>query len=341
MKAAIYDPYLDTLGGGERYSMAVATTLVALGYKVDVEWSDVNIKDKLTKRFGIDLKNVNFVEKVNRGDGYDICFWVSDGSVPTLRARKNFLHFQVPFKDVGGKSLINRMKFFRIKKVICNSYFTKSFIDKEYGVASEVLYPPVDVERIKPLKKENWIVYVGRFSQLQQSKGQEYLIRAFKRFYELGMNDWRLVLAGGSDVGGKEYLAKVKRISAGYPIDIYENPDFKKIKEILGKGKIFWSASGFGINPDKEPRKVEHFGISAVEAMAANEIPFLFAAGGHKEIVKEGISGSLWRNPGELVKTTMKLVNDKKRMKEMANKAIDESSKFSYQEFSRKLSSYI
>src|SRR5258706_3802924 len=94
MKAAIYNPYLDTLGGGERYTMAIATALVKKNYIVDVEWKDASIKTKLEDRFGIDLTNVNFINDVNRGDGYDVCFWVSDGSIPTLKSRKNFLHFK-------------------------------------------------------------------------------------------------------------------------------------------------------------------------------------------------------------------------------------------------------
>jgi hypothetical protein len=102
MKAAIYNPYLDTLGGGERYTMGVARALVAKDFRVDVEWKDMSIKEKLEKRFDIDLSNVNFIKNINRGDGYDVCFWVSDGSIPILRARKNFLHFQMPFQDVNG-----------------------------------------------------------------------------------------------------------------------------------------------------------------------------------------------------------------------------------------------
>ena len=101
-KASLYNPYLDTLGGGEKYTLSFA-----------IEWKDKNIKEKLTKRFGIKLpKNVNFVKDINRGEGYDVCFWVSDGSVPTLRAKNNYLHFQVPFTNVNGKSLLNKMKLF-------------------------------------------------------------------------------------------------------------------------------------------------------------------------------------------------------------------------------------
>ena len=47
MRAAIYNPYLDTLGGGERYTMAVASTLVENGFNVDVQWKDGNIKNIL------------------------------------------------------------------------------------------------------------------------------------------------------------------------------------------------------------------------------------------------------------------------------------------------------
>ncbi|KKT32188.1 MAG: hypothetical protein UW20_C0022G0001, partial [Candidatus Woesebacteria bacterium GW2011_GWB1_44_11] len=136
MRAAIYNPYLDTLGGGERYTAAFAEVLAKNGYIVDMQWKDTGIKGALEKRFGIALDGVNIVNDVKRGDGYDLCFWVSDGSIPILHARKNILHFQVPFHGVNGKSLINKMKFFRINKVICNSNFTKNIIDKEFGIKS-------------------------------------------------------------------------------------------------------------------------------------------------------------------------------------------------------------
>src|SRR3972149_3581918 len=103
MRAAIYNPYLDTLGGGERYSLVFAKVLIEVGYDVYVQWKDSEIQKLLEKRFGIDLSKINFVKDINRGDGYDLCFWVSDGSIPLLRARKTFLHFQVPFKGVNGK----------------------------------------------------------------------------------------------------------------------------------------------------------------------------------------------------------------------------------------------
>ena len=159
MKAAIYNPYLDTLGGGERYTLTFAKVLSDNGWEVDLEWKDTGIKKSLEDRFGMDLTLINIVKDVKRGDGYDLCFWVSDGSIPALKARRNILHFQVPFQNLNGRSLLNKMKLFRVDKIICNSEFTRKVIDAEYGVESVVVYPPVDVEHIKSKRKENLILF--------------------------------------------------------------------------------------------------------------------------------------------------------------------------------------
>src|SRR3972149_10310910 len=192
MRAAIYNPYLDTLGGGERYSISFAKILADSGYSVDVQWENESIKSKLESRFGMKLDGINFIPDVKKGSGYEVCFWVSDGSIPTLGARKNFLHFQFPFKGVKGRSLLNKMKHFRINKIIANSKFTKGFIDEEYGVESIVIYPPVDTAKISSGKKENLILFVGRFSQLEQAKNQHLLVQAFKKFFDQGGADWEL-----------------------------------------------------------------------------------------------------------------------------------------------------
>lgn len=340
MKAAIFNPYLDTLGGGERYTMAVASVLEKLNYIVDVEWKDEGIRGKLESRFGIDLKKINFINDIRRGDGYDICFWVSDGSVPTLRARKNFLHFQVPFRGVGGNSLLNRFKLMRINKVIVNSNFTKGFVDKEFAVDSVVLYPPVAVEKFKPKRKENIILNVARFSNLLQTKGQETLIDTFKNFYQTNKN-YKLVLVGGVEVGAKEFISKLEAEIKGLPIEIIKSPDFKVLKDLYGKAKIFWSASGYGIDEEKEPQKVEHFGITVVEAMAAGCVPLVCNAGGHKEIIRDNFNGFLWKDTSDLYRYTKKLLSDEKLRKKISSMAKESAKKFSYEEFENRLLSYI
>lgn len=333
MKAAIYNPYLDTLGGGERYTISFAKALSELGFNVDLEWKDKNIISVLEKRFGLKCDNINTVDSVSRGDGYDVCFWVSDGSIPALKARKNFLHFQVPFHDVGGRSLINKMKLFRISDIICNSLFTKNVIDKEFGVNSVVLYPPVDVDSFKPKKKQNIILAVGRFSGLLQNKGQEILIDNFKKMYDQGFKEWKLIVAGGAEVGEDNFLSVLREKSGGYPIKIEVGPEFRVLKDYFAAAKIFWAATGVGINENEFPENVEHFGITVVESMAAGCVPVAFNAGGFKESIKDGINGYLWNNEEELRNKTIELTTDHKNLKLLSKNAMNDSKNFSYEVF--------
>lgn len=335
MKAAIYNPYLDTFGGGERYTMTVASILRDAGYEVAVEWENKSIKEQLENRFGIDLEDIEFIKDIERGENYDICFWLSDGSIPLLRARKNFLHFQIPFHGVKGKTLLNKMKLFRIAKIICNSKFTKKYIDNEYGVNSLVLYPPVDVAKFKPKRKENIILFVGRFSQLKQAKNQDVLIKVFKRLVNAGVTGWKLVLAGGVEIGAKEYLLYLQKSVGNYPIEIIQSPDFKTLVDLYGKAKIFWSAVGFGVNEEKEPERVEHFGISAIEAMASGCIPVAYNAGGYKEIISNSKNGLLWTKKKELLTMTRDLIKNSRSLVQLARQNKEDVIYFSLERFKK------
>lgn len=341
MKAAIFNPYLDTLGGGERYTLSFVKVLLDLGWKVDLEWKGQEIRTKLEKRFGISLKGVDFVEDIKRGDGYDLCFWVSDGSIPLLRARRNFLHFQIPFHNIGANNLLNKMKLIRVDKIICNSHFTKKIIDREYGVESVVLYPPVDTTRIKPKRKENIILAVARFSRLVQNKGQDVLIKAFKKINAKGITDWQLILAGGVEVGVDNYLEKLQKAAKGYPISIVKSPDFKELLELYGKSKIFWSASGYGIDEEHDPMHVEHFGITVVEAMSACAVPIVYNAGGHREIVRDKIDGFLWDSTSALVRKSIYLISNPVDLRKMAKVSKERSLDYDYQQFKEKIITFL
>jgi glycosyltransferase involved in cell wall biosynthesis len=340
MKAAIFDPYLDTLGGGERYCMAFAEMLIKKGWQVDVEWKDSSIKENFKQRFGTDLDGINFIPDIKKGSGYDLCFWVSDGSIPLLHSRKNILLFQIPFHDVDGRTLFNKMKLIRINHSICYSNFVKGVIDKEYGINSKVVYPPVETIKIRPKRKENLITYVGRFSQLTQSKGQEILVKTFKRF-EKQYPDWKLILAGGGGVGAGNYIDKLKKESEGHNIKVIESLDFETLLDIYGKAKIFWCAAGFGISEKTNPERLEHFGMTTVEAMAAGAVPLVFNAGGQKEIVENGVSGITWNSTGELLKLTIKLIEEKGSIRMFSQKARQRSTFFSYERFEKEISSLI
>lgn len=343
MKLGIFDPYLDTLGGGERYCLSLAEGLLKKSWQVDIFWPDREIEKQLRRKLNLDIAKANFIDfspynqslLQRRGfeKNYDLLFYFSDGSIPFMFAKKNWLHFQVPFSQLK-KNFLNRVKLRKIDKVICNSFFTKQVIDQALGIKSLVLYPPVEVSIFGPSKKQNLILAVGRFSQLLQGKRQDILIEAFIKLIDKDkLKKWKLVLAGGSEVGGKEFVGKLRKMAEGYPVEILENLSFAELKELYAKAKIFWTASGFGVDEKKEPERVEHFGISTVEAMAAGCVPLVLSKGGAKEIITEGKNGFLWQDKDELIEKTLALIGDSKRMQGVSKNAMLRSKDFAKENF--------
>lgn len=356
MKAGIYDPYLDTLGGGERYMMTAADCLAKNGWRVDIFWDDRGVRKGIEERLGIDLAKINFVpdifqksliQKYQILKNYDLIFYLSDGSVPFLFGKKNILHFQVPFHDLDGRGLINKLKLKKIDTVVCNSEFTKKFIDKEYGVESKVIYPPVMVDEFRPGKKENMILSVARFTDLLHNKRQDVLVEGFKRMMKAPacrqgkdlsgyLSGWKLILVGG-DKEGKQLVKNLKKEAKGYPIEVMTNLHFNQLKRLYGKAKIFWSASGFGFDEEKEPERVEHFGITTVEAMAAGCVPIVTAKGGQKEIINDGENGFLWRTEKELFGKTLILIKDQDLLLGLSKKSRKRSKDFSQKKFCQEI----
>lgn len=107
MKAGIFDPYLDTVGGGERYAMTLAEALLKKGWQVDIFWPDEKIKQKIIQKFSLDLENLSFsnyfpstgnlFQKIKNESSYDLLFYFSDGSIPLMFGKKKPASFSGAF----------------------------------------------------------------------------------------------------------------------------------------------------------------------------------------------------------------------------------------------------
>lgn len=340
MKIGFFSPYLDTFGGGERYILTLASHFSQKSH-VDIFWDDPSIKAPLSRFLKIDLSKATFKENIFKGSKigkiaktaiYDCIVVLSDGSVPLSFARKNILHFQVPF-HFTDHSLKTRLKLKKYKYIVCNSNFTKGFIDKNFNVKSQVIYPPVDIKSIKPGEKEKIILSVGRFSPHQlHPKKQEVLIEVFKEIYRKEPT-WKLYLVGQAKKADEKYLRLLKKNSRGYGIKIMENLPFEDLKSLYGKASIYWHATGFGEDENKNPEKMEHFGISTIEASAAGAVPVVIGYGGQKEIIEDGQNGILWITKAQLYEQTLSLIIDKSKMQKISRAAIANSKRFSTEKF--------
>jgi glycosyltransferase involved in cell wall biosynthesis len=338
-KALIVNPYWDTMGGGERYTASLARLLVNRGWIVDI-LAPEDFSGPIKQRFGIDLSAVNWTNKNFNPPftiNYSLLFWLSDGSLPVSFAKKTVIHMQFPFASVGGRRLPNYLKS-RFYTFVANSRFTASFIDREYQTESRVIYPPVDVDRFKPGQKSDTILYVGRFSGLTQHKGQEILIDAFSGIRKK-IPGWKLILAGGTTVGARRAdMDRLKQKASALPVEFVFDPDLSVLHKLYASAKIFWSAAGFGVDESKNPTKVEHFGISVVEAMAAGCVPVITGLGGYKEIVRNAENGFLWNTTDQLCSFTLNLISQPSQLSQLSRAAVIQSKMFSWERFNSQFS---
>ncbi len=350
MKIGIFDPYLDTLGGGEKYMLTAASCL-AMDHQVFVLWDkDKNILRKAEKRFSINLKKVslfenifkhkNFCKRFLQSKKFDAILFLSDGSIPFISC-KLFIHLQFPIEWVNSNGFWQNTKLKRIHKVICNSTFTKDFVDKKLGTKSIVLYPPSSVLfKNSKITKENIILTVGRFGLLPDGgyfKKQDFMIKVFKKMVDGGFKDWKLVIVISYIEKYKEELDRLKSQAFKYPIEFVENSSWEDLSKIYLKSKIYWHASGFGEDLKKNPERAEHFGISTVEAMSAKVVPIVINAGGQKEIVDVGKNGFLWETEKDLIDKTLSIVNDENLRKKLSIEANKKAINFSNEKFCKKI----
>lgn len=140
------------------------------------------------------------------------------------------------------------------------SYYIAKRIKKVYGRDSEVIYPPVDVEKIPFCsKKESYYLAVSR---MVPYKRMDLIVEAFSH-----LPDKKLIVVGD----GPE-MKKVKSVAKSN-IEILGWQSDEKIRELMSKAKGFLFAAE------------EDFGIVVVEAQAAGTPVIAFGKGAALETV--------------------------------------------------------
>lgn len=354
MNIGIYSPYLDTLTGGEKYIFTAASCL-SKEHKVTVFWDDESIIERASAKFNLDLsnvsvspnlfsKNIGFFKRFSATLKYDRIFFLSDGSIPFVGAKKLLIHFQFPVEWVNTNSFWFLFKKSRISKFICNSRFTKKYIDRKFNVDSFVLYPPATNNEDKIPEKENLILTVGRFSVLPNGtdfKKLEFLAKAFKKFQKKRLKGWSLAIVTSVPPELNDTFSELEKKIKSTHIKIYKNASFDEIVSLYSKAKIYWHASGYKEDLDKYPERAEHFGISTVEAMSYGQVPIVINAGGQPEIVIDCDNGFLWNTEEELISATHKVAIDKDLMKKISERAHQTSHNFSKNRFCEELNHLI
>ncbi len=321
-KVALYDPYLDVLGGGEKHILSIMEVFGERGFGVDIFWNE-NLGSKIKERFDLSVNNMAFLPNIfqDRKTGaiakfqqlgkYDYFFYVTDGSYFFSGAKKNYIFSMVPKRELYSLNPINRLKLINFD-FIANSKFTQKNL-RRWGLDSQVIYPYINDELSKnTIKKEKIVLSVGRFFYQLHSKKQKLVVQSFKRLNRIeAFKDFKLILAGGLKTEDKGYLDELRKlIGENEQIELKANITYKELIDLYKKSLFYWHFTGYGLDDKKEPEAVEHLGISPLEAMFSGGIVFCYNAGGPKEFINDARNGFLFDDEDELIDKMGKIIHD-------------------------------
>ncbi|MEM3522934.1 MAG: glycosyltransferase, partial [Candidatus Bathyarchaeia archaeon] len=325
LKIGIYNPYLATMGGMEKEMGVIAELLSRIHIVEFITHKKVDLYE-LERRFALNMGKVRVKYLPNfycplfltfMTHQYDI-FITYTHTIPFASLAKQSIQW-IAFPFEIYTKWWQKLNLNTYDRIYVISEFTKYWTRKRLCAKTDVLVPDVTLplklssqERDKIVSfKKNIILNVGRFfTGSLHEKRQDVLIEAFKQMCDDGLIGWELHLAGSVVPEDQPYLKYLQNLARDYPIFFHVNLSFSDISELYKIAKVYWHATGFGLNPEQYPEKQEHFGISTCEAMSMGCVPVVISRGGQPEIVQHGLCGFLWETLEELKKFTFTLINN-------------------------------
>src|SRR6202142_4043638 len=200
----------------------------------------------------------------------------------------------------------------RVDHFVAISNWTAACIWRAYRRDAEVIYPPLETERFKPLSPRG--DYYVAFSRLVRHKRMEIIVEAFSR---LGLS--LVVIGDGPERKKLEALSAPNVKLLGWQSD-------DASAELVGRARALVHAAE------------EDFGLVIAEAQAAGCPVIAYGGGSAGEIVQEGKTGLLFHEP-----TVESLIGTVQRFEKEANfdyrsKAIKNSHRFSKVKFQKQFS---
>jgi glycosyltransferase involved in cell wall biosynthesis len=227
-------------------------------------------------------------------------------------------------------------------RIVANSRFTRRWIRRWWNRDADVLYPPI-TER-PATTKEPIVLSVGRFFAADRghSKKQLEMVEAWRRITSDGSlgpiverEGWTLHLVGGCGPDDRPYLDAVRQAADGLPVELHVDAPGATLDRLYRSASIYWHAAGLDEDEEANPERMEHFGITTVEAMSAGAVPVAYAAAGPLEAFRDGVEGFHFRTVDELITHTAGLLHDPARRAQLGAAAVERARAFGQEAFAR------
>lgn len=318
--------------------------------------------EQIERYFGLSLMNVTLEHLPGglpaisrRSSSADLFVYVSNFQHIASDARQRVVVLQVPYPAItpgrmaqklfrgeireAAKDFLRRRLLAEARscnlRVVVNSQFVHDVLLRHHGIASTVLHPPIQDFLKEGIPKENVILSVGRFfTGLYNEKRYDILLQAFRQLCRT-VTGWEYHIAGSAPDGTKsaQFLDELHRLSEGLPVHFHVNASFSEVQELYNRATIFWHGAGYGVDEEQAPERMEHFGMTTVEAMSARCIPFVVPRGGPKEVVQPGLNGFVWNSIEELVTQTEQVIRGRFDARALAEAARARFRQFSHERF--------
>lgn len=351
-KIALYNPYLDVMGGGERHILSVLKVFADHDYTPTIFWDkNVNpsIKNNLNLEFSepikyetnIFKKNATLLYKLQKLKEFDLFLYVTNGSYFFSSAKKNYVFCMVPLQEMYNMSALNKLKTLNYS-FISNSHYTASWL-KKWEITSDVLYPYIDDDFLNTdlnrQRKDKTIVIVGRFFRHLHAKRQDVAIKTFLQLKKIhpDFHDYTLILAGSVKSEDQDYYDELIALAnSDKSIILKPNVPYQELLKIYKSARFYWHFTGYDVDENLHPEQVEHLGITPLEAMASGCVTFCYNAGGPREIITEGKNGYLFKSQSELVNKMQSILGkDNKPLQMEAQNYV--RTNFSYEVFKKNI----
>jgi glycosyltransferase involved in cell wall biosynthesis len=164
----------------------------------------------------------------------------------------------------------------RVTRYVANSRITQERIGELYGVESEIVHPPVAVDRFSIGEPEDFLLFVG---QIVPHKRVEVALEAAR----IASRQIKIVGVGPD-------LTRLKERFDGPGVEFLGNVSDARLTDLYARCIAL-------VVPN-----IEEFGIAAVEAQAAGRPVVAVDRGGVRETVVDGVTGVLvaGENPADL-----------------------------------------
>jgi len=357
-KIAIFDNFLDNIGGAEIVTLTLARELDADIYTTNINWEKIKkmgFSDIKLKSIGKVLINAPFrhqlalwrFRKLNLKNKYDFYIiggdWAMSGAVNN---KPNLWYVHSPIREIWDlykyirennvplplrpifdiwvyyNRYLNKKYVQEVDKIICNSRNTQKRIEKYLNRKAIVINPPIETSKFYYKKTRDFWLSVNR---LFHHKRIDIQMRAFQK-----LPDERLIIVGNYEQSRnfKKYINYLKSIKPKN-VEILSWVDSNKLIDLYANCKGFIATA-----------RNEDFGMTLVEAMASGKPVIASNEGGYKETVLDGVTGKLIDdiNEDKLVEAVKEIGKNPEKYK---NACLKQAKKFDTEVFIKKIKEQI